>query len=70
MICNDFDNYSTAKEDRTTPMAEQQNSGVYLDTNATTPLAQEVKQAIVDAMENAWGNPSSSHQAGRSAKQV
>ena len=51
-------------------MAEQRNSGVYLDTNATTPLAQEVKQAIVDAMENAWGNPSSSHQAGRSAKQV
>lgn len=38
---------------------------VYLDYNATTPLAPEVAQAVWDAMCHAWGNPSSSHPAGR-----
>ncbi|NXD82062.1 SCLY lyase, partial [Halcyon senegalensis] len=43
---------------------------VYLDHNATTPLAPEVAQAIWDAMHRAWGNPSSSHPAGRRAKDL
>ncbi|KAM4895221.1 selenocysteine lyase isoform 3-T4 [Sylvia borin] len=43
---------------------------VYLDYNATTPLAPEVAQAVWDAMCQAWGNPSSSHPAGRKAKEV
>ncbi|NXH17737.1 SCLY lyase, partial [Bucco capensis] len=43
---------------------------VYLDYNATTPLAPEVAQAVWDAMHQAWGNPSSSHPAGRRAKEV
>lgn len=38
---------------------------VYLDHNATTPLAPEVAQAVWDAMCQAWGNPSSSHPTGR-----
>lgn len=38
---------------------------VYLDNNATTPLAPEVAQAVWDAMCQAWGNPSSSHPTGR-----
>ncbi|NXY65988.1 SCLY lyase, partial [Callaeas wilsoni] len=43
---------------------------VYLDHNATTPLAPEVAQAVWDAMHQAWGNPSSSHPAGRKAKEL
>ncbi|XP_068001465.1 selenocysteine lyase isoform X2 [Melanerpes formicivorus] len=43
---------------------------VYLDYNATTPLAPEVAQAVWDAMHHAWGNPSSSHPAGRNAKDL
>ncbi|NXK24390.1 SCLY lyase, partial [Arenaria interpres] len=43
---------------------------VYLDHNATTPLAPEVAQAAREAMQQAWGNPSSSHPAGRKAKEL
>ncbi|NXU12943.1 SCLY lyase, partial [Pardalotus punctatus] len=43
---------------------------VYLDHNATTPLALEVAQAVWDAMCQAWGNPSSSHPAGKKAKEL
>ena len=43
---------------------------VYLDYNATTPLAHEVEDAIVAAMKEAWGNPSSSSQPGRKAKKI
>jgi len=37
---------------------------VYLDYNATTPLAREVIDAITSALKIAWGNPSSSHSPG------
>lgn len=37
---------------------------VYLDYNATTPLAPEVLEAITVALRDAWGNPSSSYHAG------
>ncbi|NXT76599.1 SCLY lyase, partial [Zapornia atra] len=43
---------------------------LYLDHNATTPLAPEVARAVRDAMRQAWGNPSSSHPAGRKAKEL
>ncbi|XP_059711157.1 selenocysteine lyase isoform X4 [Haemorhous mexicanus] len=43
---------------------------IYLDYNATTPLAPEVAQAVCDAMYQAWGNPSSSHPAGSKAKEL
>ena len=39
---------------------------VYLDYNATTPLAPEVLEAITSALRDAWGNPSSSYHAGKS----
>ena len=39
----------------------------YLDWNATTPLRDEVKAAMVAAMDMA-GNPSSVHSEGRAAK--
>ncbi|NXA07906.1 SCLY lyase, partial [Sapayoa aenigma] len=43
---------------------------VYLDHNATTPLAPEAAQAVWDALCQAWGNPSSSHPTGRKAKEL
>ena len=43
----------------------EQRSRVYLDYNATTPLASEVLEAITTALRDAWGNPSSSYHAGK-----
>lgn len=40
---------------------------IYLDFNATTPLVDEAKQALINAME-IYGNPSSVHMEGRKAK--
>lgn len=42
---------------------------VYLDHNATTPLRDEVKQALLAALE-VYGNPSSLHSYGRQAMQL
>lgn len=36
-----------------------------MDYNATTPLEPEVIQAITEALQDAWGNPSSSYIAGK-----
>jgi cysteine desulfurase len=41
---------------------------VYLDNAATTPIAQEVVDAMVDVMRNDFGNPSSTHFYGRQVK--
>ncbi len=38
---------------------------VYLDYAATTPLSPQVAKRMRDVQENAWYNPSSSHQGGR-----
>lgn len=43
---------------------------IYLDYNATTPLEPTVLTAIHDALQDAWGNPSSSYAAGKKAAQV
>jgi cysteine desulfurase len=40
---------------------------IYLDNNATTPVDEEVKKAMMDAF-SLFGNPSSSHSIGRAAK--
>ncbi|MFK7764062.1 MAG: cysteine desulfurase family protein [Roseobacter sp.] len=40
---------------------------VYLDHNATTPLRQEARRAMIEAMD-VLGNPSSVHSEGRAAK--
>ena len=37
---------------------------IYLDYNATTPLAKEVLEEISSALERAWANPSSCHENG------
>ena len=41
---------------------------VYLDNAATTPIRQEVIEEIITVLQNDYGNPSSSHSYGRSAK--
>jgi cysteine desulfurase len=41
----------------------------YLDYNATTPIAPEVRSAMVDALDHAQGNPSSIHGEGREARE-
>lgn len=41
---------------------------VYLDNAATTPLAQEVYEAMAPVIQSNFGNPSSSHYFGRNAK--
>ena len=42
---------------------------VYLDNSATTPLSEETKQYLIELLD-AYGNPSSSHSIGQSAKQI
>lgn len=44
------------------------NSKIYLDNAATTPLAEEVIDAMVEAMKINYGNPSSTHSFGQEAK--
>ncbi|KAF0683610.1 Aste57867_24376 [Aphanomyces stellatus] len=41
---------------------------IYLDHNATTPVAQEVIDALVPCLRENYGNPSSTHELGRRAK--
>ena len=43
---------------------------VYLDNAATTAIADEVIAAMVQTMQTVCGNPSSSHQYGRTAKTI
>jgi cysteine desulfurase len=41
---------------------------IYLDYNATTPIAPEVAEAMRPFLEQGWGNPSSSHPYGKRAR--
>ena len=43
---------------------------IYLDNAATTPLYPEVIDAMVAVLQNDFGNPSSTHSFGRSAKNL
>jgi cysteine desulfurase len=43
---------------------------VYLDYNATTPLAPEVRTAMQPVLDEVFGNPSSSHAFGMEAKRM
>lgn len=38
---------------------------VYLDYNATTPLAPEVLEEITKTLKDYWGNPSSTYELGK-----
>jgi cysteine desulfurase len=46
------------------------NAPIYLDYNATTPVAPEVADAILPFLREHFGNPSSSHPYGRFAAQA
>ena len=41
---------------------------IYLDNAATTPVATEVSEVMIDVLRNNFGNPSSSHYFGRQVK--
>ena len=41
---------------------------VYLDNAATTPIADEVLDVMHESLKHSYGNPSSTHQAGRKSK--
>lgn len=41
---------------------------VYLDHAATTPVRPEILEAMLPFLQTAWGNPSSSHRLGRTAR--
>lgn len=43
-------------------------AGIYLDYNASTPIAPEVRAAMLPLLETAYGNPSSGHWASTPAK--
>ncbi len=43
---------------------------VLCSDNATTPLATEVVDCVTEALTDAWANPSSSTDIGRSAKEL
>ena len=43
---------------------------IYLDHNATAPVAPEAVIAMRDALERAWGNPSSTHGPGQDARRL
>lgn len=63
-------NCTTAKEKpRLEKIETQAKCKVYLDYNATTPLAAEVVDVVTEALREAWGNPSSSYSAGCKAKE-
>jgi cysteine desulfurase len=51
-------------------MNTSQNDRIYLDFNATTPIAPEVAAAIAQSVAGPFGNPSSQHWAGRPAHEV
>ena len=43
---------------------------IYLDHLATTPCAPEVVEAMSRCLEESWGNPSSAHAMGWSAREL
>ena len=45
-------------------------SQIYLDYNASTPIDPRVASVMSDAIENAFGNPSSTHWAGAPAHAI
>lgn len=43
---------------------------IYLDHNATTPVAPEVIEAMLHALRDGWGNPGSAHAYGQRARSL
>ena len=51
-------------------MTSEREHLIYLDNNATTPVDPRVTDAVVRALRDGWGNPSSGHRAGRLARDL
>jgi cysteine desulfurase len=51
-------------------MTQSQAPRIYLDYNASTPIAPEVAECMRQALEHPFGNPSSEHWAGRPAQEA
>ncbi len=51
-------------------LKERKDNMIYLDYNATTPIDKEVADAMLPYMYGNFGNPSSSHEYGKKAKQA
>jgi len=49
---------------------QQPRHRIYLDNNATTAIAESVKQAMLPYLETHFGNPSSIHTTGRDAREA
>lgn len=43
---------------------------IYLDHNATTPIAPEVRETVLPHLTDEWGNPSSAYRFGAKLKGV
>eukprot|EP00127_Corallochytrium_limacisporum_P004395 Clim_evm3s161 gene=Clim_evmTU3s161 len=43
---------------------------IYMDYNATAPVSIKAREAISEALEKSWGNPSSKHEYGVAARQA
>ncbi len=50
-------------------MADTVHDYIYLDHNATTPIAREVAEAMAPYIAERFGNPSSNHSLGREARE-
>jgi len=50
------------------PVLLRSSMRIYLDHNATTPLRDEVVEAMVECLRANWGNPSSTHAEGAAAR--
>lgn len=48
--------------------AAKKTEMIYLDNNATTPIAPEVLEEMLPYLKSSYGNPSSAHTAGRQAR--
>ena len=46
----------------------QEKKMIYLDYNATTPLCDQAREAMLPYLDRHFGNPSSVHAAGREAR--
>ncbi|GBD87408.1 cysteine desulfurase [bacterium BMS3Abin03] len=64
--------YSSNKEKFKFTLHEthRRNRRIYLDNNATTPVADEVRDAMLPYLNEIHGNPSSIHNAGKEAKEA
>jgi cysteine desulfurase len=59
-------NVAARREGAQTSAAEP----VYLDHNATTPVAHAVVAEMIDALERTWANPSATHGPGQAARRL